>query len=398
MVNNDSANMGFNTRAVHAGEAPDPFAGAVGVPIYQNSTFAFRSSEQIDAVVSGEMPRYVYSRDGNPTLRCLELKLAELEGAESVILGASGMAAISTVVLHLVAGGGNLVVSDAIYPIAKTFFQESMADFGASVTFVDTTDLDAVKQAITPDTRGIYVEAFSNPLLKVMDIPGLAEIAHEACIELVVDNTFVTPAIMRPLELGADIVVHSATKYLAGHGNLLGGVIAGKKARLDGMRRRMSQFGGVMSPQIAWLLINGVKTLGLRMRQHSDNGSAVAELLRSHAAVEQVNYPGLGSHPDHELATRLTNGRFSGMVSFRLVDHDATRGLFLDALKIPVKAVSLGDVTSLVFPFAGDGVIRLSAGIEDSEDLVADIRHALDAALAHSQANAKVTPAKNPSF
>lgn len=370
---------GFGTRAIHAGEAPDPFAGAVGVPIYQNTAFAFRSTAQIDAFTRGDVPHYVYSRDGNPTLCCLELKLADLEGTESVILGGSGMAAISTAVLHYVAGGGELLVSDAIYSIAKEFFRESLSDYGAKATFVDATDFDAVRAAITPNTRAIYVEAFSNPLLTVMDIELLATIAHEAGIGLIVDNTFLTPAIMRPLELGADVVVHSATKYLSGHGHLLGGVIAGSRDHLAGMRRRMTQLGGVMSPQVAWLLINGIKTLALRMRQHCANGLAVAEALAEHAAVEAVNYPGLPSHADHELANRLTDGRYSGMLSLRLIDHDRTRGAFLDALTIPIKAVSLGDTTSLAFPFDGDGVIRMSMGIEDTEDLVADVRQALDA-------------------
>lgn len=371
--------QGFGTRAVHAGESPDPFSGAVGIPIYQNATFAFRSSAQIDAFLKGDVPHYLYSRDGNPTVRSLELKLCDLEGAESVILAASGMAAISTMVLQYVAGGGEMLISDAIYPIAKTFFRESLADFGATATFVDTTDLDAVRSSISGNTRAIHVESMSNPLLHVMDIEALAGIAHEAGIDLVVDNTFLTPALCNPIALGADVVVHSATKYLSGHGHLLGGVIAGRKDRLDGIRRRMSQLGGVMSPQTAWLLNIGIKTLALRMRQHSANGLAVAELLAGHPAVETVYYPGLPSHPGHELACRMTGGRFSGMVAVRLIDHDRTRGGFLDALTIPIKAVSLGDTTSLVFPFEEDRVIRMSMGIEDTDDLVEDVRQALDA-------------------
>lgn len=376
----DHDTMGFNTRAVHAGEAPDPFAGAVGVPVYQNSTFAFRSSDQIDAVMACDVPHYVYSRDGNPTVRCLELKLADLEGAESVVVGASGMAAISTAILHLVAGGGHMVVSDAIYAYTRSFFRKSMADFGASVTFVDASDPDTVRRSITPQTRGIFVESFSNPLLHVTNIPEVADLAHNAGVLLIVDNTFVTPALMRPLEHGADIVLHSATKYLSGHGNLLGGVIAGNKSIVDGIRHRMTVLGGVMSPQTAWQLINGVKTLGLRMRQHCQNAMVIAEMMERHPAVDYVNYPGLKSHPGHDIAQRLTDGRFSGMLSVRLVDHDLTRAAFLDALTIPVKAVSLGDVSSLVFPYTDEGVIRMSLGIEDTDDLVRDVQQALDAA------------------
>ena len=381
MANEEPTRRGFGTRVVHAGEAPEPFSGAVGVPIYQNTTFAFRSSAQIDAFNCGEVPHYVYSRDGNPTLRCLELKLADLEGAESVILGASGMAAISTAALTYVAGGGEMLVSDAIYSIAKDFFRESVPDYGATVRFVDMTDLGAVRNAVNKDTRAIYVESFSNPLLRVADIESLAVIAHDADIHLIVDNTFLSPALLNPIELGADVVVHSATKYLSGHGHVLGGVIAGRKDDLDGMRRRMSQLGGVMSPQVAWLLNTGIKTLALRMRQHCANGQAVAEVMAEHPAVEAVHYPGLATHPDHELAARATEGRFSGMLSLRLVDHERSRGAFLDALTIPVKAVSLGDTTSLVFPFVGEGIIRMSLGIEDTDDLVADVRQALDAVV-----------------
>lgn len=385
--------IGFGTRAVHAGEAPDPSFGAVGAPLYQNTTFAFRSTAQIDAFNSGETPHYVYSRDGNPTLRSLELKLQDLEGAESVVLGASGMAAISTAVMHYVAGGGELLVSNAIYPIATTFFKESLPDFGAYARFVDTQNLDAVRAAVSGDTRAIYVESFSNPLLKVMDITSLATIAHEAGIDLIVDNTFASPALLNPISLGADVVIHSATKYLSGHGHLLGGVIAGRRETLDGMRRRMSQLGGVMSPQVAWLLNVGIKTLGLRMQQHCVNGMAVAELMDAHPAVEAVHYPGLPSHSDHILAERMTGGRYSGMMSVRLLDHTRTRAVFLDTLDIPVKAVSLGDVSSLVFPFDEDGVVRMSMGIEDTADLVDDVRRALDAvsSVLESRSHASVS-------
>lgn len=204
---------------------------------------------------------------------------------------------------------------------------------------------------------------------------------------LVVDNTFVTPALLRPLELGADIVVHSATKYLSGHGNLLGGVVAGSTTVIAGIRQRITELGGVMSPHTASQLLVGVKTLGLRMRQHCLNAMAIAELMERHPAIEKVNYPGLETHPEHETAKRLTGDRFGGMMSFRLANYDETRATFLDALTIPVKAVSLGDVGSLVFPYAEEGVIRLSVGIEDTEDLLRDIRQALDAAASQSQSN-----------
>ena len=376
------AARGFMTRVVHAGEAADPVTGAVGVPIYQNATFAFHSADQIDRFNDGEVPHYIYSRYGNPTARCLELKLADIEGAGDALVAASGMAAISTAMLHLLAGGGHVVASDTLYPIAREFFRDGLCDYGASATMVDTTDLGTVRAAIGPQTRAVYVETFSNPTLAVMDIPALAEIAHRAGIPLVVDNTFLSPALYRPMEDGADLVLHSATKYLSGHSNLLGGVIAGSREAIGAMRRRMEQLGGIMSPQTAWQLLQGVKTLPLRMAQHSASAMAVAEAMAAHPAVKVVNYPGLPNHPGHDLAAEMTGGRFSGMVSLRLIDHARSRNVFLDALAIPYLAVSLGGVESLIWPFDEDGVIRLSVGIEDTEDLVADVTQALDAVTA----------------
>ncbi len=381
-MTDETTPRGFGTRAVHAGEAPDPSTGAVGVPIYQNATFAFHSAGQIDRFNEGQVPHYIYSRYGNPTTRCLELKLADLEGAEDVLATASGMAAVTTVAFHYVAGGGHIVVSDSIYETAQNFFRDGIGDYGATATAVDMTDLDAVRTAITADTRAIYVEPFSNPTLKVADIGALAGIARAAGVCLIVDNTFLSPALYRPIEDGADVVIHSATKYLSGHSFVVGGVIAGRRDVIALMRDRLAQLGGIMAPQSAWLLLNGVKTLQLRMRQHSANGVAVAELMASHPAVETVNYPGLTGHPRHELAARLSGGRYSGVLSLRLVGHDRSRNVFLDALSIPLKAVSLGDVASLVWPFDEYGVIRLSVGIEDTEDLVADVRQALDAVMA----------------
>jgi cystathionine beta-lyase/cystathionine gamma-synthase len=381
-MTHDRAAHGFNTRVVHAGEPADPITGAVGVPVYHSATFAFRSADQIDRFNDGEIPHYIYSRYGNPTVRCLELKLADIEGAGDVLMAASGMAAVSTAMLHLLAGGGHVVASDTLYPIAREFMCDGLGDYGASATMVDTADLDAVRAAIGPRTRAVYVETFSNPTLAVMNVPALAEIAHEAGVPLVVDNTFLSPALYRPMEDGADLVLHSATKYLSGHSNLIGGVIAGSREMIGAMRRRMEQLGGIMSPQTAWQLMQGVKTLSLRMAQHSVSAQAVAEAMAAHPAVATVHYPGLPSHPGHDLAAAMTGGRFSGMVSLRLVDHARSRNVFLDALELPFRAVSLGGVESLVWPFDKDGVIRLSVGIEDTDDLVADVTHALDAVSA----------------
>jgi methionine-gamma-lyase len=373
---------GFMTRLVHAGEAADPLTGAVGVPIYHNSTFAFDSTGDIDRLNEGEAARYIYTRYGNPTLAALEAKLADLVGAESALVTASGMASVTLAALHAAAGGGHIVAAQTLYPIARAFFRESAGDYGVGVSMVDATDLDAVREAMTRDTRAVYVETLSNPTLEVIDIAALARIAHGAGALLIVDNTFLSPALYRPLEDGADLVLHSATKYLSGHGNLLGGVIAGRAELMDGIRARSEQLGGVMSPHTAWLLLNGVKTLALRMRQHCATARAVAEVLAAHPSVERVNYPGLPGHPGHALATRLTGGPVGGVLSLRFRDHERARAAFVDALTIPFRAVSLGDVASLVWPFDEDGVIRLSVGIEDTDDLVADVTQALAAVAA----------------
>lgn len=370
--------LGFGTRAVHAGESPDPVTGAAGVPIYQNATFAFRSAEQIDAFNTGTLPHYVYSRDGNPTVRCLELKLANLEGAESAVTAASGMAAISATVLEAVKSGGHLVASSDVYPIGKAFLCNDLPQYGAAATFVDATDVGAIVAALRPETRAIYVEVFGNPTLSVVDLDAVAKLAYDRGVLFIVDNTFLSPALLRPVEHGADIVIHSATKYLAGHGTVLGGVVAGRQELIRPIAARLSHLGGTLSPFSAWLILNGVKTLNLRVRQQCANAHAVAELLAAHPAVARVNYPGLPTHPQHGLAQRLTNGRAGGMISFTLKDHDRTKGPFLNALQIPLKAVSLGDVASLTWPFSDSDLIRFSAGIEETADLVADVRQALD--------------------
>ncbi len=378
MSESEKPHWGFSTRAVHAGEGPDPVTGAVGTPVYQNTTFAFRSAEQIASFQAGELPHYAYTRDGNPTIRCLELKLADLEGAEAALATASGMAAISATVLELVKDGGHLVASPDIYAVARIFLEQDLPRYGASVTFADTTDLAVVEAAIRPETRAIHTEVFSNPTLRVVDVAALAAVAHAHNLPLVVDNTFLSPALLRPLDHGADVVIHSATKYLAGHGQVIGGVVAGRADLIRCIAARLSHLGGTISPFSAWLILTGVKTLGLRVRQQSASALAVAEVLASHPAVTELNYPGLPSHPGHETARRLTGGACGGMISFAL-RHEA-KAPFLNALRLPLKAVSLGDVVSLVWPFAGSDLIRLSLGIEDTADLVADIEQALDVA------------------
>ncbi|MDP9368475.1 MAG: PLP-dependent aspartate aminotransferase family protein, partial [Chloroflexota bacterium] len=271
-----SPRHGFTTRSIHAGEAPDPTTGAHGVPIYQNATYAFHTYEQLEAARSGLAPHFFYARDGNPTVRCLEVKLADLEGAQAAVATATGMAAVSATLLHLLAGGGHLVASADVYAVTRAFLRDDLPCHGAAVTLVDASDVAAVEEAITPATRAIYCEAFSNPALRVADLGALAALARRRGLKLVVDNTFLSPALCRPLEHGADVVIHSATKYLSGHGQILGGVVCGSRDIVAPIARTVSRLGGAMSAFAAWTLLAGVKTLPLRMREHSANAARLA--------------------------------------------------------------------------------------------------------------------------
>lgn len=364
------------TRSIHAGEALDPSTGAHGVPIYQNATFGFRSYESVEAWREGA-PHFLYARDGNPTVRCLELKLANLEGTEDAVATGTGMAAISGALLQLLAGGGHLVASGDVYAVTKELLQRDLPALGATVTLADFTDPATVEAALTPQTRALFCEPFSNPLLTVADVPAIAQLARARGIPLVVDNTFLSPALLRPVEHGATVVVHSATKYLSGHGNALGGVICGPKAMVREMRGLLSRLGGTMDAFPAWLLLHGAKTLPMRIERHSAHALALAELLAAHPAVAAVHYPGLTAHPGHVIARRLAGNHFGGMLAFELAGGEAAVRPFLNALELPTIAVSLGDVSTLIWPIAGSGKLRLSVGLEDLSDLAADFTNAL---------------------
>jgi methionine-gamma-lyase len=375
---------GFSTRCIHAGEAPDPTTGAHGVPLYQNVTFAFETNSQVEAMRSGDRPHFTYSPRGNPTVRCLELKIADLEGTEASVAMSSGMAAISSVLLTLLADGGHLLASDQLYDLTKDFLHQDVAALGSSVTFLDLSDADAIRDAITPRTRAIYVESFSNPLLRVADIRALARLAHENDVVLVVDNTFLSPALLRPAALGADIVLHSATKYLSGNGQVQGGVVSGPRQLIDPIRSRALRLGAAMSPFAGWLLLSGIHTLPLRMERHSENASRLAKLLAAHAAIADLHYPGLSSDPGHALAASLLGPgelRCGGMIAFTLSGGREAVGPFLDALKLCTIAVSLGDSSTLVWPWPCGNLIRMSIGLEDPVDLQADIVQALNAVI-----------------
>jgi cystathionine beta-lyase/cystathionine gamma-synthase len=372
---------GFGTRCIHAGEAPDPTTGAHGVPLYQNVTFAFETYGQVAGMRSGERPHFTYSPRGNPTVRCLEVKLADLEGAESAIALNSGMAAISTVLLSLAAGGGHIVASDQLYDQSSAFLADELPAFGASATFADLSDVAAVERAIGPNTRAIYVEPFSNPRLRVTDPRPLAELARKHDLLLVMDNTFLSPALFRPIAYGADLVVHSATKYLSGHGQVQGGVIAGPRRLVDPMRTRALHLGNAMSPFAAWLLLAGTHTLPLRMERHSATAMRLARMLERHPAVDTVHYPGLAEHEGHEIARALVGSgddRFGGMLAFTLRGGENAVPAVIDALELCTIAVSLGDCSTLAWPWHTGGLIRMSIGLEDYADLERDVLQALD--------------------
>jgi cystathionine beta-lyase/cystathionine gamma-synthase len=381
---NEGEGHGLSTRCIHAGEAPDPTTGAHGVPLYQNVTYAFATYGQVEAMRSGERPHFTYSSRANPTVRCLEAKLADLEGCEASIALNSGMAAISGVLLSTLAGGGHVVASDHLYDQTRLFLCDEIPNLGATATFVDIADPAAVAAAVTPLTRAMYVEPFSNPHLRVADLLMLGRLAREHNLTLIVDNTFLSPALLRPAELGADLVIHSATKYLSGNGQVQGGIVSGPRRLIEPLRSRSLLLSSALSPFAAWLLLAGIHTLPLRMERHSQNALRLASVLAGHPAVAHVNYPGLDADPGHKLAAAMVGygeSRFGGMISFSLAGGRDAFGPFLNALQLCTIAVSLGDCSTLVWPWAEGNLIRISTGLEDADDLIHDIVVALNACV-----------------
>lgn len=369
----------FTTRMIHAGEAPDPFTGARGVPIYQSATYAFSSYDQIRRWEDGEIEHFQYSREANPTVAVLERKIADLEGAEACVATGTGMAAISAILLHYASDGGHIIAGDQLYGSSGDLLDSDIPALGGQITRIDLRDRTAVEAAMRPNTKLIYAETVSNPYLHVADVPALAEIAHRHGAALAIDNTFLSPALYRPLEDGADLVLHSATKYLSGSGQTLGGVISGKAEVIQKLRERIVKLGSGMAPFTAWLIINGCKTLAFRVERHQQTTQRIAERLASHPAVQRVNYPGLPQHPEHQTIQRLTGGPAGGLLSFSLTgDPDTTRA-FIDALALCTIAVSLGEATTLIWPYR-EGLIRLAVGLEDPDDLIADLCLGLEAA------------------
>ncbi|MDH3911415.1 MAG: PLP-dependent aspartate aminotransferase family protein [Rhodospirillales bacterium] len=388
---------GLRTTAIHAGEAPDPATGASAPNLVMSTTYVLDKPLGFSAQDLGDEAPFIYTRWGNPTVRQLEDKLAALEGAEAGLCFASGMAASAAVLLGVLGAGDHLVVSDTNYAGTAELVRKTLPRLGIAVTPVDASDLAAVKAALRPETRLIWTETPANPILRLSDIAALATLAQKAGVKLAVDSTFATPVATRPLDLGADFVVHALTKYVGGHGDALGGAVLGRKADLDALHLEATvHHGGVLSPFNAWLILRGAATLPLRMAAHEAGALEVARFLEGHAKVAKVLYPGLPSHPQHDLAKRqMTN--FSGMIAFQVTgDGPALAARMAESLEIVHYAVSLGHHRSLIYwigtddlmassfalegtqlaayrAFAGDGVFRLSVGLEDPPDLCRDL-------------------------
>lgn len=393
------------TQAVHTGErGPRPDFTPVSTPIYHTVGYVYDSMDDLDAIFEGTRPGYVYPRYGTPTNDALERAIAALEGGEAALSFASGMAAIHAALLAAgVRTGGAVVAAQELYGTTCSLLDHLFRELGVSVRFVDITDLSAVERAVEElQPQALLCEIISNPLLKVANVPRLAEVSHAHGAELLVDNTFATPYLYRPLVDGADYVIHSTTKYLGGHGDVMGGVVVTSVANRQRLFEVTKMVGGVLGPTEAWLTLRGIKTLPLRMTQHCRNAMEVAHWLVEHPRILQVNYPGLASHPQHELATCLfqDNG-FGGMISFEIADADrATVFRFMEALELILPATTLGDVYSLTLHPAssshraltpeqqarvgiGEGLVRLSVGIEAASDIIADLEQALAQIAAH---------------
>src|SRR5215210_506627 len=418
---------GFDTLALHAGAAPDPATGARAVPIHLSTSFVFESSDHAAALFNLERSGHVYSRISNPTNAVLEQRVAALEGGIGAIATASGQAALHLSIATLMGAGSHIVASTALYGGSQNLLHYTMRRFGIETTFVKPGDLDGWRAAVRPNTKLLFGETVGNPGLDVLDVPQVAAIAHEAGVPLLVDSTLTSPYLMRPLELGADLTYHSATKFLSGHGTVIGGIVvdggsfdwerSGKFAELttpyDGFhnmvfseestvgafllrarREGLRDFGACMSPHTAWLILQGIETLPLRMARHVENTRKVVDFLVSRAMVENVGYPELEDHPSHALARRLLPRGAGSVFSFNLRGSRAQGRAFIEALKIFSHLANVGDCRSLVIHPASTthfrmndaalaqagitpGTIRLSIGLEDPDDLIDDLKRAL---------------------
>jgi len=388
-----------STQAVHAGESRFRSHNSLTVPIVQTSVYTFATSgalvDYLDEKMFWDEPeREDYGRYGNPTVRAVEAKVAALEGAQDAMLVSSGMAAVTATLLLLVNQGDHLILTDDCYHITLDFCQKFLPRYGVEASVVCCGDYDALEAAIRPNTKLIFSESPTNPFMRCLDYPRLVDIARRHKIKTVIDTTFATPMNLRALEYGVDIVIHSVSKYLAGHNDVMAGVVIGSYDDITPLRQAQALLGCIVDPHAAYLILRGLKTLALRMERHNANGLAIARFLEASPKVRKVWYPGLESHPDHKIAMATQHG-FGGVVSFE-IDGDGGRAhRFIDALKIPTVGPSLGGVESLISPLAlmgfadvplderlelgiTDELIRLCLGIEDTEDLLADLAQALE--------------------
>lgn len=388
------ARRGFSTRAIHTSlKNSEVESRPVVTPIFQSASFAFEKVAEMADTLAHPGAGFMYSRVSNPTVDVLERTLADLEDASSAVAFASGMAAVHAAAYALVKGGDHVIAPKAFYGNSYSLFRSLFARLGVEATFVDIGDLESVRDAVRPSTRMIYAETIANPTLVIADIPALAAIAKKAGARLVVDSTFATPYLCRPLALGADVVLHSLSKYLGGHGDVIGGIVAGTEDVMGDVTRVAIDVGGILEPFTAWLVLRGMKTLSLRMDRHCANAREIAAMLSAHAKVKRVVYPGLPSHPQHELAKRMlkTGG---GMVAFELDGGRDAGERFMERLKVFLRAGSLGDAHSLAMVPAAtshrqfdakqlaeagiaEGFVRLSVGLEEPEDLLGDLQAAL---------------------
>ncbi len=377
---------GFATRAIHDGQAPDPLTGAVNVPIYLTSTYA---QEEI-----GKHKGYEYSRVSNPTRDALEENLASLEGGTSAHVFASGMAAIMAMIT-MFRSGDHVICGENVYGGTPRLFNQIVTRYGIEFSYVDTSDPENVRRAIRPTTKLVHIETPTNPIMTLTDIRAVADVCHEKGVELAVDNTFMSPYFQRPIELGADIVMHSTTKFLNGHSDGLGGVLVGTKPEhKENFAFVQKCTGGILSPFECWMILRGVKTLAVRMRQHDESGRKIAAFLASHKKVQKVFYPGLPTHPQHELAKTQMSG-FGALISFETGSLENANAL-LKRVKVCTLGESLGGVETLISHPATmthaaigaearaklgitDGLVRISVGIEDVDDLLGDLSQAFDA-------------------
>lgn len=392
-------NLGKATQAIHAGEARTSSTEKTGMPllppIYQNSTFRFATAAECAEAFQDEESGYVYTRWGNPTQEVLEQKLAVLEAGEAALATASGMGAVSTALLTALADGGHVVAMENLYSATFQILNEEFPRFGIETTFVNATDPTHIERAIRSNTKALYLESPTNPLLKLVDLQAAAKIAKAHGLTSIIDNTFATPCGQQPITFGIDVVVHSMTKYMSGSGAVIAGAIIGQKEFIVRAKEgALRNFGAVISPFNAWLTLHGLTTLPLRFAQHSENATRVAAFLETHPAIEWVRHPSLPSHPQHELAKRQMDA-FGGMITLELKGGRAAGEHLVDHLQLCSLAVSLGDVRTLICHPAStthshvpaeirqqtgitDGLVRISIGLEDAEDIIADLGQALE--------------------